>query len=72
MRSTDGACPPSPQHTGVAVQRLEGDEPIHRLVILEFPNMEQLTAFYNSPEYRALLIMRQGAAKSNLLAIEGV
>jgi uncharacterized protein (DUF1330 family) len=57
---------------GGAVQRLEGDEPIHRLVILEFPNMEQLTAFYNSPEYRALLIMRQGAAKSNLLAIEGV
>jgi uncharacterized protein (DUF1330 family) len=57
---------------GGAVQRLEGDAPIHRLVILEFPDMEHLTAFYNSAEYRPLLTIRQRAAKSNLLAIEGV
>ena len=57
---------------GGAVQRLEGDAPIHRLVIVEFPNMEQLTAFYNSAEYQQLLAIRQRAAKSNLLAIEGV
>jgi len=57
---------------GGAVQRLEGDVPIHRLVILEFLNMEQLTAFYNSAEYQPLLAIRQRAAKSNLLAIEGV
>jgi uncharacterized protein (DUF1330 family) len=57
---------------GGAVQRLEGDVPIHRLVILEFPNMEHLNAFYHSAEYQSLLIIRQRAAKSNLLAIEGV
>jgi uncharacterized protein (DUF1330 family) len=57
---------------GGAVRRVEGDAPIHRLVILEFPNMEQLTAFYNSTEYQPLLTIRQRAAKSNLLAIEGV
>ena len=57
---------------GGAVQRLEGDVPIHWQVILEFPNMERLNAFYNSAEYQALLIIRQRAAKSKLLAIEGV
>jgi uncharacterized protein (DUF1330 family) len=57
---------------GGAVQRLEGDVPIHRLVLLEFLGMEQLTAFYNSTEYQPLLTIRQRAAKSNLLAIEGV
>jgi uncharacterized protein (DUF1330 family) len=56
---------------GGAVQRLEGDVPIHRLVILEFPNMERLMEFYNSTQYQSLLTIRQGAAKSNLLAIEG-
>ena len=57
---------------GGSVKRLEGDVPIDRLVILEFPNMEQLTAFYNSAEYQPLLTIRQRAAKSNLLAFEGV
>jgi uncharacterized protein (DUF1330 family) len=57
---------------GGAVHRLEGDVPIHRLVILEFPDMQQLTAFYNSMEYEPLLTIRQRAGKSNLLAIEGV
>ena len=58
---------------GGAVQRLEGDVPINnRLVILEFPGMEQLKAFYNSAEYQPLLAIRQRAAKSKLLAVEGV
>ena len=57
---------------GGPAQRLEGDLAIHRLVILAFPNMEQLMAFYNSTEYQPVLAIRQGAAKSNLLAIEGV
>ena len=57
---------------GGAVRRLEGDLPMHRLVILEFPDMEHLNAFYNSAEYQPLLTIRQRAAKSNLLAIEGV
>ena len=57
---------------GGAAKRLEGDAPINRLVILEFPGMEQLNAFYNSAEYQPLLAIRLRAAKSNLLAIEGV
>jgi len=57
---------------GGAAQKLEGDGPINRLVILEFQGMEQLKAFYNSAEYQPLLAIRQRAAKSNLFAIEGV
>jgi uncharacterized protein (DUF1330 family) len=57
---------------GGAVERLEGDAPLNRLVILEFPDMARLKAFYNSAEYQLLLAIRQRAARSNLLAIEGV
>jgi uncharacterized protein (DUF1330 family) len=57
---------------GGAVERLEGDAPLNRLVILEFPDMARLKAFYNSAEYQPLLAIRKRAARSNLLAIEGV
>jgi uncharacterized protein (DUF1330 family) len=57
---------------GGAVERLEGDAPLNRLVILEFPDMVQLKAFYNSAEYQPLLAIRKRTARSNLLAIEGV
>jgi uncharacterized protein (DUF1330 family) len=57
---------------GGAVERLEGDAPLNRLVILEFPDMAQLKAFYNSADYQPLLAIRKHAARSNLLAIEGV
>jgi len=45
---------------------------VNRLVIVEFPDMVRLKAFYNSVEYQPLLAIRQRAARSNLLAIEGV
>ena len=57
---------------GGAVERLEGKAAVNRLVIVEFPDMVQLRAFYNSAEYQPLLAIRQRAARSNLLAIEGV
>ncbi|HXR19014.1 MAG TPA: DUF1330 domain-containing protein [Steroidobacteraceae bacterium] len=57
---------------GGAVERLEGDAPLNRLIILEFPDMARLKAFYNSAQYQPLLAMRQRAAISTLLAIEGV
>jgi uncharacterized protein (DUF1330 family) len=57
---------------GGAVERLEGEAPVNRLVIVEFPDMARLKAFYHSAEYRPLLAIRQRAARSTLLAIEGV
>jgi uncharacterized protein (DUF1330 family) len=42
------------------------------VVVLEFPDMGQLKAFYNSPEYRPLIALRQQSARSSLFAVEGV
>lgn len=57
---------------GGATTALEGAPPANRLVILEFPDMARLRAFYDSPEYRPLLAIRQRASRSTLTAIEGV
>ena len=51
---------------------LEGAWRPHRLVVIEFPNMEALTSWYNSPEYAPLLALRQPAATDHLVAVEGV
>jgi uncharacterized protein (DUF1330 family) len=58
---------------GGATTLLEGgsDNP-GRQVVLEFPSMAQLRAFYDSPEYAPLIALRQRAAKLRILAVEGV
>lgn len=57
---------------GGAIEVLEGDAPLLRQVILEFPDMAALKAFYHSPEYRPLIAIRQRASRGRLVAIEGV
>jgi uncharacterized protein (DUF1330 family) len=57
---------------GGAVELLEGDAAPERVVIVEFPSMAQLKAFYDSPEYQTILSIRQRSAKSYLVAIEGL
>jgi uncharacterized protein (DUF1330 family) len=57
---------------GGAVEVLEGDAGTTRQVILEFPDMAHLKAFYQSPEYTALIAIRQRASTGRLIAIEGV
>jgi uncharacterized protein (DUF1330 family) len=57
---------------GGAIHELEGKKSASRMVILEFADMARLQAFYNSADYQTLLAIRQGAAKSTLLAVEGV
>ena len=57
---------------GGATTVLEGEFTPHRLVILEFPDMARLQAFYDSPEYEPLVAMRNRNARSSLVAIEGV
>lgn len=57
---------------GGACEVLEGHAAPQRQVILEFPDMARLKAFYDSPEYQALAAVRQGASRGTLLAIEGV
>ncbi len=56
---------------GGAVSVLEGDGVPQRQVILEFPDMAHLQAFYQSAEYQRLVAIRQRASTGTLFAIEG-
>ena len=57
---------------GGKTEVLEGEPQANRLVILEFPDMARLKAFYASPEYRPLIAIRQRTSRSTLTAIEGL
>ena len=56
---------------GGATEVLEGDWNPARLVIIEFPDMARLKAWYTSPAYRPLIALRQRSARARLIAIEG-
>ena len=52
-------------------ERLEGDAPVNRLVVLEFPSYEQARAWYDSDGYRVAMTIRQSASKGSLMLVEG-
>ncbi len=52
-------------------ETLEGDRKTKRLVIIEFPSVEQAKAWYDSPEYSAIKGIRQRSAISNILLVHG-
>jgi uncharacterized protein (DUF1330 family) len=56
---------------GGAVEVREGEPGIGRLVILEFPSLEAARSFYDSPEYQAIVPIRQANADSTLCIVEG-
>ena len=51
---------------------LEGDWHPTRLVVVEFPDLETAKRFYESEEYRAAMKLREGAARLNMVAVEGI
>jgi uncharacterized protein (DUF1330 family) len=51
---------------------LEGPEEIRRVVLVEFPSLDRIKAFYNSPEYQEARKLRQGAAIMYLMGVEGL
>ena len=57
---------------GGAVDSKEGGWKPTRLVVVEFPSMEQARKFYDSPEYAPALAIRLKAAKSRLILAEGL
>jgi len=57
---------------GGKFEKLEGSWQPKRLVVLEFPSVEQAKRWYDSAEYRELKTLRQRAAKTHLILIEGV
>lgn len=56
---------------GGAAIALEGDPPKHRVVILEFPSVDEARAFFHSPEYQAIVPLRHVNATSRVFLVEG-
>ncbi|MBB5886842.1 DUF1330 domain-containing protein [Xanthomonas sp. LMG 8992] len=54
-----------------SVNRLEGDPPSHRLVIIKFDSLAQAQAWYNSPEYARIRPFRQRSGHTNAYIVEG-
>jgi uncharacterized protein (DUF1330 family) len=51
---------------------ITGEPPKGRLVILRWESMEQLMAWWNSPDYKAANKIGAKYAKYNLMAVDGV
>jgi uncharacterized protein (DUF1330 family) len=51
---------------------LEGNYDGHRIVVIEFPSLAAAQTFWKSPEYAAVRKLREGAAKLDVIAVEGL
>jgi uncharacterized protein (DUF1330 family) len=50
---------------------LEGPPETRRVVVIEFPSLNQAKEFFHSPEYLQVKTLREGAATGQFIAIEG-
>lgn len=58
---------------GGAFEELEGAWPSARIVVLEFPDVDQAKAWHASPAYQAILPIRQANGRTDfLVVVEGV
>jgi uncharacterized protein (DUF1330 family) len=57
---------------GGQIQTLEGDWKPNRIVVTEFPSIEQARRWYDSEEYRALKALRSRSARGSVVLVEGV
>ena len=57
---------------GGDVLTLEGDWKPGRVVVLEFENVEQARAWWNSEEYREPKALRQSASTGSMILVAGV
>jgi uncharacterized protein (DUF1330 family) len=53
-------------------QVAEGSWHPHRVVVLELPSMEQARRWYESEDYRGPKALRQAAARTDVIFVEGV
>ena len=57
---------------GGQMQMLEGDWKPKRIVVTEFPSIEQARRWYDSEEYRPLKALRLRTARGSVVLVEGV
>ncbi|MBV8259149.1 MAG: DUF1330 domain-containing protein [Actinobacteria bacterium] len=51
---------------------LEGDWDPSRVVLIEFPDLDTVKRWYDSPEYADLRKLREGAANLRMVAVQGL
>ncbi|HYL36548.1 MAG TPA: DUF1330 domain-containing protein [Bryobacteraceae bacterium] len=51
---------------------IEGNWQPQRLVLFRFPNLQSIHAFFNDPDYQPLKDLRQRAAHTQAIAMEGL
>lgn len=56
---------------GGAAQRIEGSIEPKRVVVLEFPTAEAARGWWSSPEYSEARAIRESAARSDMILVEG-
>ena len=53
-------------------ETIEGEWHPKRIVLLEFPSVEQARRWYDSEEYRPLKALRRRTARGHIVLVEGV
>jgi len=56
---------------GGKAENLEGNWSPKRIVITEFPSVDQARAWWSSPEYAEAKALRQATAKTEMIVVEG-
>ncbi|PZQ59060.1 MAG: DUF1330 domain-containing protein [Phenylobacterium zucineum] len=56
---------------GGAPERVDGPEPPHKLVVLRFESREAARAWRGSPEYLAILPIREATSTSRVYIVDG-
>jgi len=56
---------------GGRIESMEGGWSPKRVVVLEFPSMEQALEWYRSPDYAPLIKLRQKTSRGKLIIVEG-
>ena len=56
---------------GGETETLEGEKETLRIVLVEFPSMDDAKRFYRSEEYQAVKQLREGAGSAQFVAVDG-
>jgi uncharacterized protein (DUF1330 family) len=56
---------------GGRIESMEGGWSPKRMVVIEFPSMDQALKWYRSADYAPLIALRQKASKGKLIIVEG-
>jgi len=57
---------------GGEMEVLEGDFAYPRAIVIQFPSVSAAHIWYHSPEFKELTQIRNAAADTNLMIVEGV